>query len=71
LFFISTAVIYATKEALQIKIVLLVLALLLQFGLIRRLVAHPASKALSSGAAVASLVLWFGVGLAGRAIGFT
>jgi hypothetical protein len=40
LFFISTAVIYATKEALQIKLVLLVLALLLQFGLIRRLVAH-------------------------------
>jgi hypothetical protein len=71
LFFISTAVIYATKEALQIKIVLLVLALLLQFGLIKRLVAHPASKALSTGAAVASLVLWFSVGLAGRAIGFT
>jgi hypothetical protein len=71
LFFISTAVIYATKEALQIKIVLLVLALLLQFGLIRRLVAHPASKALSTGAAVASLALWFSVGLAGRAIGFT
>jgi hypothetical protein len=71
LFFISTAVIYATKEALQIKIVLLVLALLLQFGLIRRLVAHPASKALTTSAAVASLVLWFSVGLAGRAIGFT
>jgi hypothetical protein len=71
LFFISTAVIYATKEALQIKLVLLVLALALQFGLVRRLVAHPASQALSTGAAVASLVLWFGVGLAGRAIGFT
>jgi hypothetical protein len=49
----------------------LVLALALQFGLVRRLVAHPASQALSTGAAVASLVLWFGVGLAGRAIGFT
>jgi hypothetical protein len=71
LFFISTAVIYATKEALQIKLVLLVLAVILQFGLVRRLVAHPASKTLSTSAAVASLVLWFGVGLAGRAIGFT
>ncbi len=71
LFFISTAVIYATKEALQIKIVLLVLAVLLQFGLVRRLVAHPASKAVARGAALASLTLWLGVGLAGRAIGFT
>lgn len=71
LFFISTAVIYATKTALQIKLVLLVLAVLLQFGLIRRLVAHPASKTLASTGAVASLTLWLGVGLAGRAIGFT
>jgi hypothetical protein len=71
LFFISTATIYATKEALQIKIVLLVLALLLQFGLIRKLVAHPANQTLATGGAVASLALWFGVGLAGRAIGFT
>jgi hypothetical protein len=71
LFFISTAVIYATKEALQIKIVLLLLALLLQFSLVRKLVANPANKALATGGAVASLALWFGVGLAGRAIGFT
>jgi hypothetical protein len=71
LFFVSTAVIYATKTALHIKLVLLVLAVLLQFGLVRRLVAHPASKAVASGAALASLTLWFGVGLAGRAIGFT
>jgi hypothetical protein len=71
LFFISTAVIYATKTALQIKLVLLVLAILLQFGLIRRLVANPASRAVATAGAVASLTLWLGVGLAGRAIGFT
>jgi len=71
LFFISTATIYAPKGALQIKLVLLVLAIALQFGLVRRLVNHPASKALTTGGAIASLVLWFGVGLAGRAIGFT
>jgi hypothetical protein len=71
LFFVSTAVIYASKTALQIKLVLLVLAVLLQFGLIRRLVAHPASKGVARAGALASLGLWFGVGLAGRAIGFT
>jgi hypothetical protein len=71
LFFVSTATIYATKSALQIKLVLLVLAILLQFGVVRRLVAHPGSRALAAGGAVASLTLWFGVGLAGRAIGFT
>lgn len=71
LFFVSTAVIYATKTALQIKLVLLVLAVLLQFGLVRRLVAHPASKAVAGAGAIASLTLWLGVGLAGRAIGFT
>jgi hypothetical protein len=71
LFFISTAVIYAPKWAFQLKLVLLVLAVLLQFGLIRRLVNHPASKAMTRGGAVASLVLWVSVGLAGRAIGFT
>lgn len=71
LFFVSTATIYATKSALQIKLVLLVLAILLQFGVVRRLVAHPGNKALAAGSAVASLTLWFGVGLAGRAIGFT
>ena len=71
LFFVSTATIYATKSALHIKLVLLVLAVLLQFGVVRRLVAQPGSKALAAGTAVASLTLWFGVGLAGRAIGFT
>jgi hypothetical protein len=71
LFFVSTATIYATKSALQIKLVLLVLAVLLQFGVVRRLVAQPGSKALAVGGALASLTLWFGVGLAGRAIGFT
>lgn len=71
LMFASTAVIYVTKEALQLKLVLLVLAVLLQLGLIRRLVSHPAGKALATSGALASLVLWFGVGLAGRAIGFT
>ena len=71
LFFVSTATIYATKSALHIKLVLLVLAVLLQFGVVRRLVAQPGSKALAAGTAVASLTLWVGVGLAGRAIGFT
>jgi hypothetical protein len=69
--FVSTAVIYAAKTVLQIKLVLLVMAVVLQFGLVRRLVTHPVSNAVARGAALASLTLWFGVGLAGRAIGFT
>ena len=71
LMFASTAVIYVTKEALQLKLVLLVLAVLLQAGLIRRLITKPAGQVLATGGALASLTLWFGVGLAGRAIGFT
>ncbi len=71
LMFVSTAVVYAAKTALQIKLVLLLVAVLLQSTLIRRLVRTPAGPAWSAGGAVASLVLWTGVGLAGRAIGFT
>jgi hypothetical protein len=71
LMFISTAVVYAAKTALQIKLVLLVLAVLLQSTLVRSLVRQPAGRLLSASGAVASLLLWVGVGLAGRAIGFT
>ena len=55
----------------HVKMVLLALALLFQFTVLRGVTnGKKASPILSKLAAVVSLVLWFGVGLAGRGIGF-
>lgn len=71
LMFASNAVIYAANPALQLKALLLVPAAAVQVVFFRLVFssAHPRSPALTLGA-MASLVLWFGTGLAGRAIGF-
>jgi hypothetical protein len=55
----------------HVKMLLLFLALVFQFTLFRRVTnAHQDSSVLHKFAGVLSLVLWFGVGLAGRGIGF-
>ena len=55
----------------HVKIALLALALVFQFTMFRGLaIRREASPILSRFAGVISLALWFGVGLAGRGIGF-
>jgi len=55
----------------HIKMGLLALAILFQFTMFRGVASRrEASPVLSKLAGVVSLVLWFGVGLAGRGIGF-
>jgi len=69
--FLSGPVRYVLNSAFQPKMVLLVLALFVQLVLYRRVVrrdAAPAGTARFVG--TLSLLLWFGVGLCGRAIGY-
>lgn len=55
----------------HLKMLLLALAILFQFTILRAVASRgEASPILSKLAGVVSLVLWFGVGLAGRGIGF-
>ena len=55
----------------HVKMILLALAILFQFTVLRGVTnGKEVSPILSKLAAVVSLVLWFGVGLAGRGIGF-
>jgi hypothetical protein len=59
------------NAAFHVKMLLLFLALVFQFTLFRRVAgAREASGVLPKFAGVLSLMLWFGVGLAGRGIGF-
>lgn len=67
--FISNPLVYAANPALQIKLVLLLLAVILQAGLLRWLLQGKPVFFARTGA-LASLLLWGGTGLAGRAIGF-
>lgn len=71
LLFISFVKLYYFNPAFQLKILLLLLAVMLQITLFRSLgsstqLPSPLIKAV----AIFSLLLWFGIGLAGRAIGF-
>ncbi|HEX2584698.1 MAG TPA: DUF6644 family protein [Steroidobacteraceae bacterium] len=71
LMFISTATLYAYKWAFQLKLVLFALALILQFTLFRKIARTDAANSLfAKGTVVTSLLVWFGVGFAGRMIGF-
>lgn len=70
LMFASDAVRYSGNEALQVKLGLLAAALLYQLLVIGRAERLRPRSAPAGAAAAASLVLWFSVGLAGRAIGF-
>ena len=69
--FVPSAALYEPNPAFWLKLKILVLAVLLHFTWHRKVAAaEKPGKWLATGAAVASLFLWFGVGLAGRAIGF-
>ena len=74
LLFLSGALRYYGSGPFFVKMILFALAVLFHFTIYRRLVTtsdstsdfHPGAKL----AACVSLALWFGVGLAGRAIAF-
>ena len=71
LLFLSAPVHYAGNAAFAPKMALLLVALAVQASLYRRVTARTAPHPLlARSTAVISLTLWFGVGLAGRAIGF-
>ncbi len=71
LLFLSAPVHYAANSAFVPKMALLFIALLVQASLHRRVVIRDApGPLLARSTAALSLSLWFGVGLAGRAIGF-
>ncbi len=73
LLFTSEAMKCYVNEGFRFKMAVLVPAVLFQFTLFRS-VTHKAEserpRALGWAVSVASLVLWFGVGVGGRAIGF-
>lgn len=72
LMFISTATLYAYKWAFQFKVLLFLIAVVLQFTLVRRIVNSAAfSPWIAKGTLLASLSLWLGIAFAGRFIGFT
>jgi hypothetical protein len=69
--FVSEAVKCYFNESFKYKMILLVLALAFHVTLHRRVRLSDNSSAIAArAAAVASLSLWFGVGIAGRWIGF-
>ena len=72
LMFVSTPKLYYYKAAFELKMLLFITALLIQFAVFRRVATstspHPV---LTRTTVAASLVTWFGIGLAGRMIGFT
>jgi hypothetical protein len=62
---------YFQNSAFEAKMLLLPVAVLMQVFLFRRAAASESSgPVLARTSAVLSLILWFGVGIAGRAIGF-
>ena len=72
LLFLSEAMKCFGNTSFRVKMVFLFFALLFQFSIYNRLAASEDKVAPVSGkiAAAVALCLWFGVGLAGRAIGF-
>jgi hypothetical protein len=71
LMFVATPKLYYFKWAFQLKMLLLVSALISQTTLFRHVVRHNfPSPGLARTAIGISLLLWFGVGMTGRIIGF-
>ena len=71
LMFISSARLYYYNTAFEVKMLLFVVAVLVQVLLMRRVTSKDfPSPALARTSAALSLVFWFSVGLAGRIIGF-
>lgn len=72
LMFIATPSLYFYKPVFQLKMVLFAIAVLLQFTLFRSLIRNADTQARFVGTSVAfALAAWFGIGFAGRMIGFT
>ena len=72
LLFLSEAMKCYGNTSFRVKMLFLFLALLFQFTIYNRIVKNESKSAPVGGkiAAAVALCLWFGVGLAGRAIGF-
>lgn len=71
LMFLSAPLLYFANPAFILKIWLLVAAIVLQLTLYRHVTSLDQPKPIYAKLSVlGSIVLWFGVGLAGRAIGF-
>lgn len=72
LLFLSEAMKCFANTSFRVKMVFLFAALLFQFTIYNRIVAKEGKVAPPSGKVMAAIAicLWFGVGLAGRAIGF-
>lgn len=69
--FFSAVELYYFNPAFKLKLLLLAIATVLQLTLFRKVaLAENPSPALAKVSVLLSLVLWFGVGLAGRAIGY-
>lgn len=69
--FAPSAALYYPNPAFWLKFQMLGIALVLQFTLYKKVTAtETPNRALAVITAIASLTLWFGVGIAGRAIGF-
>lgn len=69
--FVPSATLYYPNPAFWFKMQVLIIALFAQFTLYRKVTSDSApSRGLAIFTATSSLVLWFVVGLAGRAIGF-
>ena len=71
LIFLSGPVRYYSNEFFQLKMLLLTAAVLFQASLFRTVSRRAAERPLAGKAvAIVSLLLWFGVGISGRIIGF-
>ncbi|CAG0989885.1 hypothetical protein MTYP_02226 [Methylophilaceae bacterium] len=71
LIFLSGPLHYYPNEAFWLKLILLVLVVAFQVSIYRKVISLEAPGAVVvKSVAVLSLTLWFGVGVAGRAIGF-
>lgn len=69
--FFSAVELYYFNPAFKLKIGLLILAIALQLTWFRKVLATDSvSPAVARASALVSLFFWFGVGIAGRAIGF-
>jgi len=69
--FAPSAALYYPNPAFWLKFQMLALALIVQFTLYRKVTAtEKPNRALAILTAILSLTLWFGVGIAGRAIGY-
>ena len=71
LMFVSSPRMYYYNPAFELKMLLLIVAVLVQVLLLRRVTVNDSpTPALVRTSVALSLVFWFGVGLAGRVIGF-